>query len=111
MNTKVKILGTGSSKTDQVITNFDLEKMVDTTDEWITTRTGIKERRIAKEGGEHFYLCFACCSKSSSRCSASPRRVRPYNSGYRHWPDMLFSCYCLPAAERVKGFSRQPVLI
>jgi len=46
---KAKILGTGSSVPEQVITNFDLEKMVDTSDEWITTRTGIKERRIAQE--------------------------------------------------------------
>lgn len=35
---------------DKVLTNFDLEKMVDTSDEWIRTRTGIKERRIAGSG-------------------------------------------------------------
>lgn len=39
--------GTGSAVPDRVLTNADLEKMVDTSDEWITTRTGIKERRIA----------------------------------------------------------------
>lgn len=42
-----KILGTGSYLPVQIRTNADLEKMVDTSDEWITTRTGIKERRIA----------------------------------------------------------------
>lgn len=42
-----KILGTGSYLPKQVRTNADLEKMVDTSDEWITTRTGIKERHIA----------------------------------------------------------------
>lgn len=42
-----KILGTGSYFPERVLTNKDLEKMVDTTDEWITTRTGIKERRIS----------------------------------------------------------------
>ncbi|ADD02545.1 3-oxoacyl-(acyl-carrier-protein) synthase III [Thermoanaerobacter italicus Ab9] len=41
------ILGTGSYVPEKVLTNSDLEKMVDTSDEWITTRTGIKERRIA----------------------------------------------------------------
>ena len=41
------ILGTGSYTPSRVLTNFDLEKMVDTTDEWIRTRTGIVERRIA----------------------------------------------------------------
>ena len=44
-----KILGTGIYLPEKTLTNADLEKMVDTSDEWITTRTGIKERRIAKE--------------------------------------------------------------
>jgi len=48
--TRARITGTGSAVPDKVLTNLDLEKMVDTTDEWITTRTGIKERRIAAEG-------------------------------------------------------------
>ena len=43
------IVGTGMSVPEGVLTNADLEKMVDTSDEWITTRTGIKERRIAKD--------------------------------------------------------------
>ncbi|ADU68797.1 beta-ketoacyl-ACP synthase III [Pantoea sp. At-9b] len=42
-----KILGTGSYLPSQVRTNADLEKMVETSDEWIVTRTGIRERRIA----------------------------------------------------------------
>ncbi|WP_227722056.1 beta-ketoacyl-ACP synthase III [Yersinia proxima] len=42
-----KILGTGSYLPEQVRTNADLEKTVDTSDEWIVTRTGIRERRIA----------------------------------------------------------------
>ncbi len=45
----MKILGTGRSLPEKVLTNCDLEKMVETSDEWITTRTGIKERRIADE--------------------------------------------------------------
>ncbi len=44
-----KIIGTGVALPEKVLTNFDLEKMVDTSDEWITTRTGIKERRIAEK--------------------------------------------------------------
>jgi 3-oxoacyl-[acyl-carrier-protein] synthase-3 len=44
---RVRIIGTGRSVPENVLTNADFEKMVDTTDEWITTRTGIKERRIA----------------------------------------------------------------
>ncbi|MFZ6016054.1 MAG: beta-ketoacyl-ACP synthase III [Nitrospirota bacterium] len=42
-----RIISTGSYVPERVITNFDLEKMVDTSDEWISERTGIKERRIA----------------------------------------------------------------
>jgi 3-oxoacyl-[acyl-carrier-protein] synthase-3 len=41
------ITGVGSYVPEKVLTNADLEKMVDTSDEWITTRTGIKERRMA----------------------------------------------------------------
>ncbi|MEG1980155.1 MAG: 3-oxoacyl-ACP synthase, partial [Victivallaceae bacterium] len=42
-----KIIGTGSYVPDKVLTNADLEKMVETSDEWIKTRTGIEERHIA----------------------------------------------------------------
>lgn len=44
-----KILGTGSYLPVQVLTNADLEQRVDTSDEWIVTRTGIRERRIAAD--------------------------------------------------------------
>ena len=43
----IRIAGTGSYVPDKVLTNADLEKMVETSDEWIRTRTGIQERRIA----------------------------------------------------------------
>jgi len=44
-----RIVGLGKYLPSKTLTNFDLEKMVDTSDEWITTRTGIKTRRIAKK--------------------------------------------------------------
>ena len=43
----VSIVGTGSYAPDRILTNAELEKMVETTDEWIVTRTGIRERHIA----------------------------------------------------------------
>jgi len=46
---RIKIAGSGFYAPDKILTNFDLEKMVDTSDEWIITRTGIKERRIASK--------------------------------------------------------------
>ena len=45
-----RIVGTGSYLPEKVLTNRDLESMVDTTDEWIVARTGIRERHIAAEG-------------------------------------------------------------
>ena len=44
-----RIIGTGSYLPPKVVTNFDLEKTLDTSDEWITARTGIKERRIVTD--------------------------------------------------------------
>jgi 3-oxoacyl-[acyl-carrier-protein] synthase-3 len=45
-----RIAGTGSFLPDKVLTNADLEKLVDTSDEWISTRTGIRQRHIAADG-------------------------------------------------------------
>jgi 3-oxoacyl-[acyl-carrier-protein] synthase-3 len=47
---KAGILGCGYYVPERIMTNFDLEKMVDTSDEWIRTRTGIEQRRIAADG-------------------------------------------------------------
>ncbi len=44
-----RIIGTGSYLPERVLTNQDLEKMVDTSDDWIRTRTGITQRHIARE--------------------------------------------------------------
>lgn len=44
----VRFLGTGSYAPDRILTNLELEKLVDTSDEWIQTRTGIRERRVAE---------------------------------------------------------------
>ena len=44
------ITGVGSYVPERVLTNADLEQLVDTSDEWITSRTGIRERRIAADG-------------------------------------------------------------
>ncbi len=48
MDLKAKIIGTGSYLPERILSNGDLEKMVDTNDEWIVTRTGMRERRIAR---------------------------------------------------------------
>ncbi len=48
--TKACIIGTGSYVPEKVLTNSDLEKILDTSDEWIVTRTGIRERHVAADG-------------------------------------------------------------
>ncbi|OQX90935.1 MAG: hypothetical protein B6D58_09180 [candidate division Zixibacteria bacterium 4484_95] len=46
---KARIIGTGSYAPSRRMTNADLEKIIDTSDEWIISHTGIKERRIADD--------------------------------------------------------------
>ena len=60
---RIGILGTGSYVPEKVLTNDDLAKIVDTNDEWITTRTGIKERRIASENEATSDLAFYAAKK------------------------------------------------
>ena len=50
MTQYVRMTGWGKYVPERILTNADLEKMVDTSDEWIRTRTGIHERRIAAPG-------------------------------------------------------------
>src|SRR5436309_6043556 len=67
----VHIVGTGSYVPDRVLTNADLEKMVDTTDEWIVTRTGIKERRIAPD-----WMCTSDMGTEAARRAMEQAGVR-----------------------------------
>lgn len=60
----VGIIGTGKYVPERVLTNADMEKMVDTSDEWIVTRTGIKERRIAAEHEATSDLAFHAAEKA-----------------------------------------------
>lgn len=60
----VGILGTGSCLPEKVLTNADLEKMVDTSDEWITQRTGIKERRISDENTPSSHLALGAAKNA-----------------------------------------------
>lgn len=54
---RIKIIGTGFYVPEQILTNADLEKMVDTTDEWIVSRSGIRERHIAAADQATSDLC------------------------------------------------------
>ncbi|MBR3654343.1 MAG: ketoacyl-ACP synthase III [Elusimicrobia bacterium] len=69
--TGVKILSTGSYVPKKVLTNFDLEKMVETSDEWISTRTGIKERRIADKSETTSDLAYNAATKAIEKAKIS----------------------------------------
>lgn len=68
----IKIVATGSYLPEKVLTNNDLEKMVDTSDEWITERTGIKERRIAAEGESTSDLCANAIKDACANAGIDP---------------------------------------
>ena len=70
-----KILATGSYLPTTVRTNADLEKMVDTSDEWITVRTGIKERRIATENETVATMGFAAAKKCLEIAKINPNEI------------------------------------
>lgn len=72
---KVGFLGLGYYVPPKVLTNADLEKMVDTTDEWIVTRTGIKERRIAAENISTSDLAKEAALKAIKNANLAPTDI------------------------------------
>jgi len=71
----VGIIGTGSCVPSRVLTNFDLEKMVDTSDEWIRTRTGIVERRIADPDVPTSHLALSSAQAALESAQTEPREL------------------------------------
>lgn len=71
----VGILGTGSALPEKVLTNFDLEKMVDTNDEWIVSRTGIRERRISDENTAVSDLAYEASLKALEASGVSAEEI------------------------------------
>jgi 3-oxoacyl-[acyl-carrier-protein] synthase-3 len=69
---KVGIIGVGEYLPEKILTNADLEKMVDTSDEWITTRTGIKERHQASKGEAASDLAFKAAEVALKNAKLSP---------------------------------------
>ena len=71
----VGIIGTGKYVPERVLTNADMEKMVDTNDEWIVSRTGIKERRIAAEHEATSDLAFYAAEKALQAAGISAEEL------------------------------------
>lgn len=71
----VSIVATGSYAPERVLTNAELEQMVDTTDEWIVTRTGIRERRIARDDQATSDLAAAAARRALESAGVRPEQV------------------------------------
>ncbi|MFN3660908.1 MAG: beta-ketoacyl-ACP synthase III, partial [Brevinematales bacterium] len=72
---KAIIKGMGMYVPEKVLTNHDLEKMVETNDEWITTRTGIKERRIAASDESTSTLATRAARQAMEKASVKPEDI------------------------------------
>ena len=70
-----QIIGTGSYAPAQVITNRDLEKIVDTSEAWIVERTGIKERRKAAPGEATSDMAVAAAREALAMAGLSPEEL------------------------------------
>ena len=71
----LKLISTGGAMPEHVLTNEDLTRMVDTNDEWITTRTGIHSRHICSEGTTHTSLCLAAARQALERSGVTPEEI------------------------------------
>ena len=71
----IGITGLGCHVPERVLTNAELERIVDTSDEWIIERTGIRERRIAADDEAFTDLALPACRKALEQAGAEPRGV------------------------------------
>ncbi|HEO8421116.1 Putative 3-oxoacyl-[acyl-carrier-protein] synthase III [Mycobacteroides abscessus subsp. abscessus] len=69
------IIGIGRELPEKILTNLDLEKMVDTNDEWIRTRTGIEERRIADDNTDTSDIALAAAKKAIDDAGIHPEDI------------------------------------
>jgi 3-oxoacyl-[acyl-carrier-protein] synthase-3 len=96
----VKIVGTGKYVPPKVLTNHDLEKMVDTNDEWIRTRTGIVERRIAESDVSTSDLAYEAAKIAIEKASLKPEDIDAIICA-TITPDMVFPATSYLIAEKL----------
>jgi 3-oxoacyl-[acyl-carrier-protein] synthase-3 len=90
-----RIAGTGSQLPDKVVTNHDLEAIMDTNDQWIRERTGIRERRTVVDGETTATLAGAACRKALEAAEVDPNEIDLFVMGTTT-PDLVFpSTACL----------------
>ncbi len=93
------IIGTGSCLPERVLTNADLEQIVDTSDEWITTRTGISTRRIAERDERTSALATKAAREALSMANVSPKELDLIFLGTITSDMAMPSCACLVQKE------------
>ena len=71
----IKLISTGSALPVREVTNFDMEKLVETSDEWISTRTGISARRFCSGEECHTSLCLAAARQALERSGLHPEQI------------------------------------
>lgn len=96
----VGITGVGSYTPEKVLTNADLEAMVDTSDEWITSRTGIKERRIAADDQAASDLALPAARQALEQAGVAPEELDLIIVATAT-PDMLFPATGALVADRL----------
>lgn len=90
-----KIIGTGSCLPDKIVTNHDLEKMMDTSDQWIRERTGIRERRVVEDNETTGTLAEQACLRAIESAGVDPAEIDLFVMGTTT-PDLVFpSTACL----------------
>lgn len=87
--TYARIAGTGRYLPERIMTNADLEKMVETSDEWIRTRTGVERRHIAAEGQTCSDLCLVAARNAMDAAGVGPQDIDLVVVGTTT-PDLLF---------------------
>jgi len=90
-----RIIGTGSYLPEKIVTNADLEKILDTSDEWIRDRTGIRERRVAREGETSGDMAEVAAQRAMQAAGVGPKDIGLLIIGTTT-PDLVFpSTACL----------------
>ena len=113
----IVIAGTGSYVPERCLTNAELEKMVDTTDEWIVSRTGISERRIATNEETCSTMCIEAARRALDSAgmtgkdisailvaTTTPDYVFPNTASLVQRGIEAFGCFCLDISSACTGF-------
>lgn len=97
------IIGTGSAAPEKVLTNFDLEKMVDTSDKWIRERTGIERRHILEDGKTNSDLATLAAKRALKNAGLTPNDIECIILATIS-PDMTFPATAIAMQAKLKAF-------